>query len=674
MTEREELEALRRLAELERKAAGGAVAAPPVRRDDPYTVWDKLKDSSLGGVVRGMRDPIDAGAQFLVRGANAVGLAPDSEVARVEGINRNAEQDYTQNWRRGKDIGFDGGRLVGNVLATAPLIPSGVGAAPTLGRLAASGAKAGAVGGALQPVLNTENGFWGQKGAQTALAATTGAVLTPVAAKALGGLGNIVSWIADRVRGKWAPKTNDEAWRVTVEALKANGIDPAQIDTAVRNQLIAEVKTALTQTGGVEPSRVARLADFKAAGVQPTRAMITRDPVQWTQEANLAGIKGVGDDLQHLRSRATNRIVEMVDEQAPKGLAGDDYTLGTIAAKGVQGVEKAKKGAVDALYTTFREVAPSVLGNHTRFVNNLTNKLDDAMVGGQLPGDFITRINQIAAGKFPLNASTMYQMQKAASAQSKGNPALGIFKSAIDDEMAAMADELGGSVGFSKDVLLAARKAARERFSLQDAVPAFKQAAEGALEPEQFLKRHILSASVGEVKQLWNAVKEPEARAAMAAQLVGYLKKAAIGTAQQDNPQVAQAMFNKAIVAPGMAQKLEIMIGAKGLEEIKRAGRIAEMVIRAPSGDKSNSSNTSQAVINQVSRLMGNTAGIPGLGPLITQPLQLQMQKVQAAQASNLGGLFGRPTPGVIDERRARLMAGLLAGPAGLLASGEFSR
>jgi len=48
------------------------------------------------GVVRGVRDPIDAGAQMLVRGANAIGLAPQSEVDRVDQINRDAEQGYQQ--------------------------------------------------------------------------------------------------------------------------------------------------------------------------------------------------------------------------------------------------------------------------------------------------------------------------------------------------------------------------------------------------------------------------------------------------------------------------------------------------------------------------------------------------------------------------------------------------
>jgi hypothetical protein len=300
--------------------------------------------------------------------------------------------------------------------------------------------------------------------------------------------------------------------------------------------------------------------------------------------------------------------------------------------------------------------------------------LDEAMVGGQLPGDFISRINQISSGKFPLNASTMYQMQKAASAQSKGNPALGIFKSAIDDEMAAMADELGGSVGLAKDVLLAARKAARDRFSLQEAVPAFKQVADGTLTPEKFLQQHILAANVAQVKQLWSVVNDPEARRAVAAMLVDHLKKTATATGGE-NPTFAQASFNKAINAPGMPQKLEIVLGAEGLAEVRRAGRIAEAVIRHPSGSKVNTSNTSQAVINQMSLLMNNTLGIPGVGPMIGAPLNLTVQRLQAAQAGDAGGLLAKGSPyGQIDERRARLIAGLLAGPSGLLTSGEFSR
>lgn len=142
----------------------------------------------LGGVLRGLRDPIDAGAQMLVRGANAIGLAPDSEVARVDKINTNAEQDYRQNWRAGQDIGFDAARLAGNVLGTAPLAA----AAPVGSTLAARTALSGAYGagfGALQPVDTAQGDFWAQKGRQAGVGAVAGAASAPV----MSGLARLVS-------------------------------------------------------------------------------------------------------------------------------------------------------------------------------------------------------------------------------------------------------------------------------------------------------------------------------------------------------------------------------------------------------------------------------------------------------------------------------------------------
>lgn len=134
----------------------------------------------LGGILRGLRDPIDAGAQMLVRGANKIGLAPDSEVARVDAINKAAEQDYKQNWRKGQDVGFDGARLVGGVAGTAPLAaiaPLGTG----LAARTALGGVTGAGFGALQPVDTQSNpDFWTEKSKQAGLGAAFGAIAAPV--------------------------------------------------------------------------------------------------------------------------------------------------------------------------------------------------------------------------------------------------------------------------------------------------------------------------------------------------------------------------------------------------------------------------------------------------------------------------------------------------------------
>lgn len=129
------------------------------------------------GVGRGLRDPIDAGAQLLTRGLEGVMPAGSSaeqfmtgQRQNVEQINREAEQQYQQ--QRG-GTGLDTGRLVGNVLATAPVAaaaPAGI----------VGGALAGGASGALQPVTTPKEqpagAYWMEKLKQTGVGAAAGGV------------------------------------------------------------------------------------------------------------------------------------------------------------------------------------------------------------------------------------------------------------------------------------------------------------------------------------------------------------------------------------------------------------------------------------------------------------------------------------------------------------------
>lgn len=160
--------------------AGSAQAAPQAPNRQSMTVMDKVLDSPIGGAIRGARDVVDGGAQLLTRGLEAAMPAGSSAEAyfraerqRVEDINRRAEQDYQQNWRRGQMQGIDTGRIVGNVAAGLPLTGPLAVAGP--GGLAVRGALSGMVGGAMQPVQNAGDDYWGQKGVQTAVGGVAGA-------------------------------------------------------------------------------------------------------------------------------------------------------------------------------------------------------------------------------------------------------------------------------------------------------------------------------------------------------------------------------------------------------------------------------------------------------------------------------------------------------------------
>ena len=153
--------------------------APP----KPTTVAGKLAASPVGGLVRGMMEIPEAGAQLLTRGLEAVAPAGTSmekfmqaERKRVEDINRQNELLYQQA-RAGQFAPgeTDVGRLAGNIAGS--IVPS-TGAMKAL-NLAASpvkgGAVAGAVSGALQPVAPGSTDYFTQKAEQIGAGVLTGA-------------------------------------------------------------------------------------------------------------------------------------------------------------------------------------------------------------------------------------------------------------------------------------------------------------------------------------------------------------------------------------------------------------------------------------------------------------------------------------------------------------------
>lgn len=145
-------------------------------------------------LAKGLRDPLDAGAQMLERGVQALGIdtgkinaalgMPSADQAQA-----NAEAAYKAAWG-GQAPAFDPSRMVGNIAATAPLVAAMPGAAaPSLMARAASGAASGAATGALQPVDPQEKDFWAKKGEQASL----GALLGAAAPVAVSGVGRVLS-------------------------------------------------------------------------------------------------------------------------------------------------------------------------------------------------------------------------------------------------------------------------------------------------------------------------------------------------------------------------------------------------------------------------------------------------------------------------------------------------
>jgi len=190
-------------------------AAKPSKQSSNAITFDDIvssgptqqqRDMTTGNarVLRGMRDPIDAGAQMLTNAlpagvvnagnrfnnwlADKTGL-----VARLPagGVNQQIAQSESEYQQARKAVGQDGAdwaRMGGNLITTLP-VGMAAPASAGLGARMAYGAATGAAGGALQPVTNGGDNFWSEKGKQTATGAAVGGALAPIA----GAVGRVIS-------------------------------------------------------------------------------------------------------------------------------------------------------------------------------------------------------------------------------------------------------------------------------------------------------------------------------------------------------------------------------------------------------------------------------------------------------------------------------------------------
>lgn len=160
----------------------------------------KNPDRIESGILMGIKDPITAGAQLLPRGLEQVtslgGLFPNqvssffgSEAKRVDEMAKQEEQGYQEARKEQGDTGFDGTRVVGNIISPANMLVASKAAqiakAAKMAQ-AGQGVAAGVASGMLNPV--TSGDFAEEKVKQAVTGAVGGAVgekVTKVAGRVL---------------------------------------------------------------------------------------------------------------------------------------------------------------------------------------------------------------------------------------------------------------------------------------------------------------------------------------------------------------------------------------------------------------------------------------------------------------------------------------------------------
>lgn len=272
---------------------------------DEGIVWDaprkKPKGPSLTAAqrfLRGLRDPIDGGAQLLESvvpqgvkdGVNSfnnyladkTGLVGRVGPGGVAGDVARAEQEYS-----GPE-GMDWARIAGNVFNPVNLVPALRGAT-TIPRMAAQGAVAGALG----PSAAEGEDFWGDKGMQAGVGAAGGA--------AIGGLFRGAS----RVMSPNASRVNNPHGR-DIAMLRREGVQPTVGQTLGGNWSRTEQKlTSLPFVGdGIAGARARALDQFDIASIN--RA--TRNIGVNIDEPGQAGVRRARQAVTHAYDDAGNQM------------------------------------------------------------------------------------------------------------------------------------------------------------------------------------------------------------------------------------------------------------------------------------------------------------------------------------------------------------------------------
>jgi hypothetical protein len=347
--------------------------------------------SRLDSFLTGAADPFHGGAQLLTNAlpkgvveagnafnnwlADKTGLVARLPAGGVDQQVRERETQYQADRSAAGESGFDGFRLLGNVVSPANLALSGAATVPAAASLAAR-VGVGAVGGAATSALNpvSEGDYWSEKGKQMGTGAAFGAA-TPVV---MGGVSRLLSPNAS---------TNPQ-----LQLLRQEGVRPTIGQTLGGRWNAAEEKLtsvplvgdmiANARRGAAEDlNRAAYNRALTPIGQQMPRGVVGRDAVNAAEDAVSAGY-----------NRLLPNLTFQADQQFGANLANlrRMVATGAIDPRAADSFERilqndvlAKFGGQGAMTgETFKRVE-SDLGQHIRRLSSSTDA-DQRLVGDAL--------------------------------------------------------------------------------------------------------------------------------------------------------------------------------------------------------------------------------------------------------------------------------------------------
>jgi hypothetical protein len=475
-----------------------------------------------------------------------------------------------------------------------------------------------------------------------------------LAASVVGGLG--AAGLANSATTLAKPPTTVNP----LEALEKAGINVANLSDDVKNALTLEVQKALKVSPNLDDAAIGRLADYQKTGLTPMSGNLTLNPSTISRERNLAKIGANSTDpaAQKLSTIQRDNDLKLMDGLGKFGSDDDAVTASNKIIETLNVKDSATKKVIGKFYEQARNTeGRSALLNPRDFTQKANDALDDALLGGKLPGDVRNKLNSIAQGDTPLTVDVAEQLKTNIGAlqRSSNDPAERLALSKVREAL----DNTALVDGQGKEAIAAfnkARSANKAYMQMVERNPAL-QAVRDGVEPDKFVQKFILGngekANISQVKALRDSLKDnPEATTAIRGQIANYLKQRAVNGKADEVANFSPDAYNKALKAIG-DDKLKLFFTDQDLDMLKTLGRVSSYEKFQPTGSAVNNSNTTGALTAVLDRLANSPLirKIPFGAKLVAEPAQDISVAVGSRKALDKSKALALPKPKVKGEK-----------------------
>jgi hypothetical protein len=492
-----------------------------------------------------------------------------------------------------------------------------------------------------------------------------GAFLNPVAGK----LGDLIGVASKKISGKLAGMRAEDLGMLDPKSIEKAIPELSALPPDVRQGIIDEAIQQIKTTGKLSAEELGRKANLIANGVTPTKSMVTRNPIDWTQERNLQKmgqsqnekLREVGQELTGAYQANDKALATTLTSQSARLPKGTQEALGQRAMEGVDKVAKDSQKAVRAGYEQVDQTVGGDLASDARQVyatitdpkllyNPRSKPLVEAVQG------YLKHMGMID-GKGALTSKTLTAQE---------NEQLRQFVNTLDDTFGRSnilkAIDADAASGLGSDAYGAARTAAAKRFDTIDN-PATQRALNTLGELQQgktaqsFIKQQIVGGADQDVAALMKTLANDQGgKDAVQAGLMQHLEDVAINV---NSGKFSGAAFNKAVEKLG--PKLEIVLGADRAGKIRSLARAAIDSTYEPPYSAVNNSNSGTTWLAAMGDQFKRAKSYSRLAPFVEKAKEIAAENT--AQQQLRDALAARTnTPALsIDPNIKRLVDALSA-------------